>query len=75
MENQTQLLYEVHGKKYLLFEMTLVSEYQASRMKTKIRTYKGIIQSIKKVSDFWNGTKVECKVLIPEEKALLFSES
>lgn len=75
MENPTQLVYEISGKKYVLFEMTLVNDYQTQRMKTKIRAYEGIIQSIKKTSDFWNGTKVECKVLIPEERALFFSQS
>jgi len=67
-----QVIYEINGLKYMIFELDLNSRSQ-QKITSKIEKYNGIVQSAKKTSGFWSETIVTVKVLIPEKHALDFS--
>lgn len=63
-----KLIYEINGTKYLLFEVKLPIK-NVSNFDRKIKSIKGILQSVKATENFWSGTMLDIKYLIPEEIA------
>lgn len=67
-----KLIYEIDGKKYILFEVELPIRL-AKQHEKNIALYDGIIQTVKSIDSFWNGRSVNIKCLIPENKAIDFA--
>lgn len=70
-----QLVYEINNKKYLLFEMPIVSKSQWAKKDKLIKDCKGIIQGVKeiKIGGLFSSSYMIVKVLIPEEFIETFS--
>jgi hypothetical protein len=63
-----KLIYEINGNKYLLFEVQMPIK-NASHFNRRIKSFNGILQSVKATESFWSGTMLNIKYLIPEETA------
>ena len=72
-----QLVYEINNKKYLLFEMPIVSKRQGAKKDQLIKDCKGIIQGVKeiKIGGLFSSSYMIVKVLIPEEFIETFSNA
>lgn len=72
-----QLVYEINNKKYLLFEMPIVSKSQVAKKDQLIKDCKGIIQGVKeiKTGGLFSSSYMIVKVLIPEEFIETFSNA
>jgi len=75
MENIVQ---EINGIKYVLFQIELglngTGLKMAGQFDAKIKYYKGIKIFIEHVGSFFGTSKIKAKFLIPEDKAVEFSQ-
>lgn len=67
-----QLLYEIAGKKYLLFQIPIESIEMQKRFFETVKSFSGIVQG-GDVHKGWFSGYVVFKILIPEDKAVEFS--
>ena len=73
-----KLVHTLNGVNYLLFEcpFPLNKKTDLDSFYEKVNTVDGIIQGGEKVSGgFWGNSYFKISVLIPEDKAVLFSNS
>lgn len=70
--NMEQLIYEIAGKKYLLFQIPIESVEMQNRFQNTVKSFNGIVQG-GDVHKGWFSGYVVFKVLIPEERAVEFS--
>ena len=71
-----QLTYTINKIDYLLFTcpFPLSNKFTLDSFYEKVKVYNGILQGAKKVEGgFWGTSYFEVKVLIPQSKALDFS--
>lgn len=67
-----KLIYEIGGKKYLLFDYPFTDNSRFQKFQKTIQKFNGIVQGAE-VKQGWFSGKANVRVLIPEEKALEFS--
>lgn len=71
-----QLLYEIAGKKYLLFEYPFSETKKLETFQEAVKNYNGIVQGVGEIKrGFLVSGYVVVRVLIPEEKAVEFSNT
>lgn len=68
-----KLIYEIAGKKYLLFSIPVTSNEAAQKAQNHVKRYGGITQGVTELKRGWFGGSATLNVLIPEEKAIQFS--
>lgn len=71
MDNK--LVHTLNGVNYLLFEIEL-NKSAASKYDAKIKKHQGIIQSVVRKNNFWNGFTAVVKFLIPEDQVMKFND-
>lgn len=67
-----QLIYEIAGRKYLLFNYPFSQTEKINKFLEVVKKFGGILQSAD-VTLGWFSGKANVRVLIPEEKAVEFS--
>jgi hypothetical protein len=71
------LVVELNGIKYLLFQLPVTSQLQGKKVQEKVKEFKGIVQGINGVkrNGFFGGGYVVLNLLIPEDRAIEFSNT
>ena len=73
-----ELVYKINGVNYVLFNcpFALRNKTGVDELYEKIDLYKGILQGAEKIDGgFWGDSYLKITVLIPEDKALIFSNT
>ena len=74
MENtEKQIIVELNGIKYLVFEIPVVSSNN-KKISARVKKYDGIFRGVTKIhNSFWGSSYVIASVLIPEQNVVPFS--
>lgn len=68
-----QLIYEITGKKYLLFQVPFSDVGKANQFQETVKKFDGIVQGVCDLKRGWFSGSFTLKALIPEERAIEFS--
>lgn len=67
-----KIIYEIAGKKYLLFDYPFTDKERFNKFQRTIQKFNVIVQGAD-VKQGWFSGKANVRVLIPEDKAVEFS--